>query len=54
MAELIGTTSLLSNANDLDKWIEILYDCKPLTEADVKNLCEQVNNIFKVELIIML
>ncbi len=25
---------------DLDKWIEKLNECKPLTEAEVKSLCE--------------
>lgn len=29
-------------SRDLDKWIAKLYDCKPLAEAEVKQLCEQV------------
>lgn len=31
-------------SRDLDKWIAKLYDCKPLAEAEVKQLCEQVSN----------
>jgi len=38
MAELVAS----SGGHDLDKWIERLYDCKPLSEAEVKSLCEQV------------
>lgn len=39
MSELLATSAV----NDIDKWIERLYDCKPLTEAEVKLLCEQVS-----------
>lgn len=28
--------------HDLDRWIEKLNDCKPLTEGEVKHLCEMV------------
>ena len=28
--------------NDIDAWIERLYTCKPLSEAEVKLLCEKV------------
>lgn len=38
MSELVAS----SGGHDLDKWIERLYDCKPLSEAEVKSLCEQV------------
>lgn len=38
MSELVVAASV----NDIDKWIERLYDCKPLTENEVKALCEQV------------
>jgi serine/threonine-protein phosphatase 2A catalytic subunit len=31
-----------ASSSDLDKWIEKLSDCKPLTEVEVKSLCEQV------------
>jgi hypothetical protein len=31
-----------NTVNDLDKWIEKLNECKPLTELEVKYLCEQV------------
>lgn len=41
MAELVAS----SGGHDLDKWIERLYDCKPLSEAEVKSLCEQVWNL---------
>lgn len=27
---------------DLDKWIADLMECKPLSEQDVKRLCEKV------------
>ena len=27
---------------DLDKWIELLKDCQPLQECQVKILCEKV------------
>ena len=37
-----------NSVNDLDKWIEKLNDCKPLTEAEVKHLCEQVSYVLKV------
>jgi serine/threonine-protein phosphatase 2A catalytic subunit len=30
-------------AKELDQWIEQLMDCKPLTEAQVKTLCEKVS-----------
>lgn len=30
-------------AKELDQWIEQLMDCKPLTEAQVKTLCEKVD-----------
>ena len=40
MSELV----VASSVNDVDKWIERLYDCKPLTEVEVKSLCEQVNS----------
>lgn len=29
--------------HDLDRWIEKLNDCKPLTENEVKQLCEMVS-----------
>lgn len=38
----IGASST-DNIHDLDKFIERLYDCKPLTEAEVKSLCEMVS-----------
>lgn len=31
-----------SDVTNLDKQIEILLECKPLPEADVKALCEKV------------
>jgi hypothetical protein len=42
MAELLAATGAV---NDIDKWIDRLYDCKPLTELEVKMLCEQVINL---------
>lgn len=32
-----------SSVNDLDLWIEKLYQCKSLTEQEVKLLCEKVS-----------
>ena len=31
-----------SDIGNLDKQIETLLECKPLSEAEVKNLCEKV------------
>lgn len=31
-----------ATAKELDTWIEQLYDCKQLTENQVKTLCEKV------------
>lgn len=31
-----------SSFSNLDAWLAKLYDCKPLTEAEVKQLCEKV------------
>lgn len=28
---------------DVDQWIEQLYECEQLTEAQVKTLCDKVN-----------
>lgn len=28
--------------DDLDRWIEMLMDCKQLSENDVKKLCDKV------------
>ena len=35
--------------NDLEAWIEKLYACKPLTEHEVKLLCEKAREIFSEE-----
>ena len=37
-------------SRDLDKWIAKLYDCKPLAEAEVKQLCEQVSKLHHINL----
>lgn len=34
-----------SSYSDLDGWIEKLYQCKPLTENEVKLLCEKAKEI---------
>ncbi len=34
-----------SSSSNLDQWIEKLYGCKPLTESEVKTLCEQAKDI---------
>ena len=33
----------LNDIHALDKQIEILMECKPLTETEVKQLCEKVS-----------
>ena len=33
-------------AKELDQWIDQLMDCKPLTEAQVKTLCDKVGDCF--------
>lgn len=40
------TVGIEESVNDLDKWIEKLNDCKPLTEAEVKQLCDMVSLAF--------
>ena len=30
---------------DLDRWIETLLQCKPLTEAEIKTLCDMTKDI---------
>jgi serine/threonine-protein phosphatase 2A catalytic subunit len=35
--------------NDIDKWIEQLYECKQLTESQVKLLCDKAREILKDE-----
>lgn len=32
----------LLEINDLDDWLEVLLQCKPLDESLVKRLCEKV------------
>lgn len=31
---------------EVDRWLEQLMQCKPLTESEVKNLCRKVKEIF--------
>jgi hypothetical protein len=38
----VERTMEFCSSTDLDKWIEKLSDCKPLTETEIKLLCEQV------------
>eukprot|EP01031_Cornospumella_fuschlensis_P044056 gene44056-53862_t len=38
-----------SSVNDLDRWIEKLNDCKPLTETEVKLLCELAKEVLLAE-----
>lgn len=35
---------------DLDQWIEQLYECKQLTEAQCKILCERVRTVYSTVL----
>ena len=34
--------SITKSVNDLDAWIEKLYNCKALTESEIKQLCGKV------------
>ena len=36
----------MADIGGLDKQIEILMECKPLAETEVKALCEKVFNIY--------
>ncbi|KAF6017533.1 PPP2CA [Bugula neritina] len=38
-----------SSAKELDQWIEQLYECKQLTESQVKTLCEKAKEILMKE-----
>jgi hypothetical protein len=31
-----------SSVGEIDEWIEKLYNCKPLSEQEIKRLCEKV------------
>ena len=39
----------MSHTTDLDRQIEQLWECKPLTEMEVKQLCEKAREIFMEE-----
>jgi hypothetical protein len=32
----------VQSVNEVDGWIEKLYNCKPLSEQEIKRLCEKV------------
>lgn len=38
-----STVNENQSVNDLDRWIEMLMDCKQLSEEDVKRLCDKVS-----------
>lgn len=40
---------LQDNFNDLDRQIEMLLECKPLPEAEVKGLCRLAREVLKSE-----
>ena len=40
---------MLEKHNDVDKWIEQLLDCKPLSEKDVILLCDKAREILSKE-----
>ena len=44
--DLISETS---GYGDLDAWIEKLYDCKPLTEDELRILCDKAKEILVEE-----
>ena len=37
------------SVNDLDRFIEMLLDCKALPEPDLRSLCERARDIFSIE-----
>ncbi len=37
-----------SDINNLEAWLEKLYDCRPLTEGEVKQLCEKVTSAMHI------
>ena len=39
----------MSDIASLDRWIQELMDCKPLTEAEVESLCEKVRHALSIE-----
>jgi serine/threonine-protein phosphatase 2A catalytic subunit len=39
----------MASTNNLDAWLEKLYACKPLTETEVRSLCEQAKEILQDE-----
>ncbi|OON17013.1 Ser/Thr phosphatase family protein, partial [Opisthorchis viverrini] len=43
------TGDFRAEAKELDQWIEQLYNCKQLTEAQVKALCEKAKDILTKE-----
>ena len=43
MATATGNTFNFDEVDHLDKAIEVLFDCKPLPESQIKALCEKVS-----------
>ena len=41
-SEAAGPGATMSDPTTLDRWIQELMDCKPLTESEVESLCEKV------------
>jgi serine/threonine-protein phosphatase 2A catalytic subunit len=35
-------SSLVEDIGDVDSWVQVLLNCKQLSENDVKKLCEKV------------
>ena len=40
------TSPQVVSVNGLDRFIDILLDCKPLPESDLRSLCERARDIF--------
>lgn len=34
-----------SGSSDIDAWLDTLFQCKPLSEEEIKQLCEKVKLI---------
>jgi serine/threonine-protein phosphatase 2A catalytic subunit len=44
----------MSSNDDVDAWVAQLMQCKPLSELEVKKLCEKVSSSLRVEMPVVL
>ena len=43
---MVVSTSIAISTADLDRHIRTLVDCKPLSEQEVRHICEKARDIF--------